>query len=180
MQEAAAFYKASGEMTIHFTAKSYWSATENWQSQNGSLFLGAKHAFRLETKGLVIVSDGQTMWKYNTAHEQVTIQDASAGLGSMHPSKVLFEFLNCEPISVQTQGKKNIVLTLHPSGGLKNFDSLSVVLSVKSKQPKEIFTTDAAENRWHYILNKMKTNVRHKKALFTFTPPKSAEVVDLR
>ncbi|MFC1585345.1 outer membrane lipoprotein carrier protein LolA [Fibrobacterota bacterium] len=183
MLEAVQYYSTARSLVIEFKADMYWSATEEWNPSQGKLWLWGKNQFHLFLPEIEVVSDGKTLWKYSRENKQVVVENFEDSGESTHPSQILFEFLQCEPLSLERIREKKrqyYRIVLDASKHSRNFDSLVVYLDPKSHAPQVIKTLDAAENRSIYRIRKMKRDVGFKKKDFVFSIPKGVEVVDVR
>lgn len=183
MVKAVEFYQKVKNLSIEFKADTYWSATEEWNSYKGSLWLSEKDKFHLFLPELEMVSDGKTLWRYSRENKQVVVENFEDSGENVHPSRILFDFLKCTPRSMKEvveNKKKYLQIDLDVSGDLKNYDSLRVLLETGSFAPYKIKTVDVAENKSVYTITSIKRNVKFKKKSFQFTVPKGVEEVDLR
>jgi outer membrane lipoprotein carrier protein len=182
MKKAYEFYQSAKSLSIEFTADVYWLATETWNKSEGALWLREKDEFHLFLPEMEMISDGKMLWKYSKENKQVVLENYEGSSTNAHPSQILFKFLKCNPVSLDTireEKQSYLKISMDVQKDLKEYDSLDVYLHLKSFKPYKICTVDAAENKSIYTVHKIKRNVAFKKKAFQFSVPKGVELVDL-
>jgi outer membrane lipoprotein-sorting protein len=59
---------------IDFEQRTYWYVRERESRVRGKIILGTNNRFNVSTSRLNFVSDGETLWEYNSRQRQVRIQ----------------------------------------------------------------------------------------------------------
>ena len=138
----------------------------------------------LDLNDRTIICDGHTIWNYHPSRKNVTINEIKSR-PSTSLDIVLFNFLyNYQPKElnevmigrVSYQG-----LELIPKNGKSamGIQSLTIFVKKGSSEIRRISAVDGNQTMaWE--LESMKINTSFSDALFTFIPPKNAEVIDLR
>ena len=118
---------------------------------------GKAWSLKLELAGIKFYSDGESMWQHNVEQKQVLIKAVEDLSSSLHPSELLFKYLNCKALSVGEGafgGQKLWVLKLDPSKYKGQFTKMEVWLSQKDFSPVRLFTVDPSGNSsWYNIVN---------------------------
>ena len=126
-------------------------------NQQGKLMVAEGDKFKLELAGIKFYSDGESMWQHNVEQKQVLIKAVEDLSSSLHPSELLFKYLNCKALSVGEGafgGQKLWVLKLDPSKYKGQFTQMEVWLSQKDFSPVRLFTVDPSGNSsWYNIVN---------------------------
>ncbi len=138
----------------------------------------------LDLNDRTIICDGHTIWNYHPSRKNVTINEVRSR-PSTSLDIVLFNFLyNYQPKELKEVmiGKESYQgLELIPKNGKSAMGIQSLTLFVKkgNAEIKRITAIDGNQTMvWN--LESMKINTSFSDALFTFIPPKNAEVIDLR
>ena len=151
---------------------------------DGSLKALRSGKYHLSVSDRVIICDGKTIWNYVPARQNVTINTLKSKPSSSLDI-VLFTFLyNYQPQSLKdyTVGKSTYQgLELVPKNGktAMGIKSLTVFVKKGGSEIKRIRAIDGQQELvWE--INTLKTNTSFSESLFSFSPPKGAEIIDLR
>ncbi len=183
LAKAIAFHREAKDLSLKFAAKVYTSALDKVDAYAGKLLLKGTDRFRLEIPGGTYVSDGQSYWEYHPQNKQVIWKRAKDMQGQALPGEVLLRFLDSDPISVANakEGRKDYLeMRLDPSRAMKNLDSLAVLLDKSDYSVHRISSRDVSGNEAVYTVSSVKRNAGIKDKEFVYSPPKGAEVVDMR
>jgi outer membrane lipoprotein-sorting protein len=138
----------------------------------------------LDLNDRTIICDGHTIWNYHPSRKNVTINEIKSR-PSTSLDIVLFNFLyNYQPKELKEVmiGRESYQgLELIPKNGKAAMGIQSLTIFVK-KGNSEISRISAVDGNqtMAWELASMKINTSFSDALFTFIPPKNAEVIDLR
>ncbi|MBU0558950.1 MAG: outer-membrane lipoprotein carrier protein LolA [Bacteroidetes bacterium] len=144
---------------------------------SGKFFYKKKSKFKIDLKFHKIISDGKTIWNYDSRFNRVIVNDQENDVSSFSIDKILYEYPSQCDLSVQSTTGNTTVIILKPKNGLLNFDSafLTLVNSFISK----IIITDFNGNKIEFILNNIQFISQPDKE-FVFNPEKGTEIIDLR
>lgn len=182
LSKAIAFHREAKDLSLKFRAKVYNAALDTEEEYQGRLLLKGDK-FRLEIPGGTYVSDGKSFWEYHPKTKQAILKQASEMEGRPLPGDVLLRFLDSDPLSlapVKDGGKEYLEMRLDPSRAMKNLDSLAVRLDKRDYSLHRVSSRDVSGNEARYTVVSVKRNAGLKDKEFAFTPPKGAEVVDMR
>ena len=178
-------YRSVKTLKIEFRQINRFQLTKTESEIFGTLFLGGKDKFRLETEDQVMVSYGKTFWRYNKLDQQVLID-----YPKKEDQEVLFrDFLYdikdkyfAELVEERKDGKKKIfVVKLIPRESDQSFfTSIKVWLEDRSWKIRRVIYQDYNENETEFQIEGMEINPQFRPATFQFSPPDGVEVVDLR
>ncbi|NOX37002.1 MAG: outer membrane lipoprotein carrier protein LolA [Calditrichaeota bacterium] len=178
-------YRSLQTLRIEFRQISRFQLTKTESEIYGTLLLSGKDKFRLETEDQVMVSNGETFWRYNKLDQQVLID-----YPKKEDQEVLFrDFLYdikdkyfAELVEEKKDGKKKIfVVKLIPKESDQSFfTSIKVWLEDKSWKIRRVVYRDYNDNETEFQIEHMELNPQFSPATFEFAPPEGVEVVDLR
>lgn len=140
--------------------------------------------YHLAVSDRTIICDGNSIWNYYPARKNVTI-NALKSRPSSSLDIVLFTFLyNYQPRSLKeyTIGKSVFQgLELIPKNSKTAMGIKTLTLFIK-KGGSDIKRIQASEGQQEQIweIESLKINASFSESLFTFSPPKDIEIVDLR
>ena len=140
--------------------------------------------YHLAVSDRTIICDGNSIWNYYPARKNVTI-NALKSRPSSSLDIVLFTFLyNYQPKSLKeyTIGKSVFQgLELIPKNSKTAMGIKTLTLFIK-KGGSDIKRIQASEGQQEQIweIESLKINASFSESLFTFSPPKDIEIVDLR
>lgn len=183
LQKSKAWFKTGSSWVLNFNVKVYTAGSLDVSEQDGSLLVGDNNKFRLSVPGITFISDGVSLWQWNIEQKQVLIKSIEDLSSTLHPSELLFKYLNCKATAVREEkwNKKNVfVLTLNPSKYADQFKAMEVWLSAKDYSPVRLFTTDKMDNVSQYEISNLKVIKKTTSADFTFKSSKDIDEVDMR
>ena len=144
------------------------------------IFLFKKgNKIRIETKQLIIVSDGVTSWNYNKKDNKVIISkydENDPGVFSIN--KLVYSFPQECDISANTANGER-VLTFIPKSYKYNFDSINIWLNDENLISK-VFIKDSELGNTEVDFSNYKLNRNFKDSEFSFTSPEGSKIIDLR
>lgn len=157
LNKSKAWFKTGKAWNLDFQLQVFMANSPDIVSQKGSLLVTDGDKFKLEIMGIRFYSDGESIWQWNVEQNQVLIKDVEDLSQALHPSELLFKYLNCKAISLSegTYNKKKLwVLKLDPSKYAGQFTQMEVWLDPKDFSPVRLYTIDPENNTsWYNILN---------------------------
>ncbi|HHX15353.1 MAG TPA: outer membrane lipoprotein carrier protein LolA [Fibrobacter sp.] len=183
LDKSKAWFKSGSSWSLNFHVKVFPAGSPDVSEQRGSLLVGEKNRFRLVVPGIVFFSDGVSLWQWNQDQKQVLIKAIEDLSSTLHPSGLLFKYLNCRATAVREEVWKNkpvYVLTLDPSKYDDQFKDMEVWLSAKDYSPVRLFTTDDLGNASQYEISDLKIVKKTTIADFTFKGSKEIDEIDMR
>lgn len=183
LQKSKSWFNTGSSWALDFQVKIFPAGSPDVSEQKGSLLVGENNRFRLSVPGITFFSDGVSLWQWNIEQKQVLIKAIEDLSSTLHPSELLFKYLNCQAISVredQWNKKKVFVLTLDPAKYGDQFKAMEVWLSAKDYSPVRLFTVDHMDNLSQYEISNLKVVKKTTLADFTFKSSKDIDEVDMR
>lgn len=183
MEKSKAWFKSGKAWNLSFRVQVFYVDSPEIASQDGKLLVAEGDRFVLEMAGIKFYSDGESLWQHNVEQKQVLIKAVEDLSSSLHPSELLFKYLNCKAKSIsegEFGGEKLWVLKLDPSKYAGQFTQMEVWLSNKDFSPKRLFTVDPSGNgSWYNIVN-LKVMKMVSAEDFKYKPIKGVDEIDMR
>lgn len=183
MSKSQAWFKTANAWSLDFKLQVFYAESPDVASQQGSLLVAEGNRFKLDIAGIKFYSDGESLWQYNVDQKQVLIKAVEDLSSSLHPSELLFKYLNCKAEKLgegEFSGQKLWVLTLNPSKYAGQFTKMEVWLSKKDFSPVRLYTVDPSGNAsWYNIVN-LKVVKKFKDDDFRYKPIKGVDEIDMR
>ncbi len=177
------WFKSGKAWSLDFQLQVFYADSPDIVSQRGSLQVAEGDKFKLDVAGIKFYSDGESMWQYNVEQKQVLIKAVEDLSSALHPSELLFKYLNCKAVGVKESEynkQKLWVLTLNPAKYAGQFTQMEVWLSPKDFSPVRLFTVDSEGNSsWYNILN-LKVLKKFTDADFRYKPVSGVDEIDMR
>jgi outer membrane lipoprotein carrier protein len=183
MTKSAQWFHASRGWSLDFGVILYYADSPETATQQGSLLVGENNRFRLTIPGIVFYSDGITIWQWNKDQKQVLIKSVEDLSSTLHPSELLFKYLNCKATAVKKdvwKGQPVYVLTLNPSRYGKQFKAMEVWLSAGDYSPVRLCTTDSMGNVSWYNISNLRRQQKIADAEFLYKHSKDVDEIDMR
>ncbi len=145
----------------------------------GILILKKENKLRIDTRNLIIVTDGTTSWSYNKKQNKVIISNYDENdPGVFSISELVYELPADSEIKLTIENGQN-VLTLTPNSYEYNFNSVKLYLSEDNLISKVVID-DAAIGKVEAKFSNYKLNQNLKDSEFLFNPPEGSKIIDLR
>lgn len=183
MEKSKAWFKSSKAWSLNFKVQVFYADSPDITSQQGSLTVAEGDKFTLDLAGIQFYSDGESLWQYNVEQKQVLIKAVEDLSSSLHPSELLFKYLNCKAKQIGDgtfNGQKLWVLKLDPSKYAGQFDQMDVWLSKKDFSPVRLYTVDpAGTSSWYNIID-LKVVKKISDSDFKFKSIPGVDEIDMR
>jgi outer membrane lipoprotein carrier protein len=177
-------YDAVTDAELRFAQKVRFSMTKVEQQVSGTLFIKKKNKYRVEMDDRVIVTDGETIWSYSAANNQVVIDKFKQDEQSLSPEKILVgtpdNFTATLVGEEKLGGFETTVLKLVPKDEQSFIYSLRLWVDEKEWMIRQVEVVDVSEKQTVYSVLQVRTNTGLQDSRFVYQIPKGAEVVDLR
>lgn len=172
-------------LSVHFEARYFAPGSEDVQVDAGRLYMATGGRFRTETGQQTIVSDGQSIWMFNSLENQVIIRDIESGAEDLiTPQKLLYEYperYRIQEVKEQTySGSSCDLLVLIPKEETDPARQLHVWIDQSENLTRKFLLEDWADNVTVFEFEAFRLNEKLPEETFRFTPPEGAEVIDMR
>ena len=183
LDKSKAWFKSGKAWSLNFRAQIFQTDSPEMQTQSGSLVVTEGDKFKLDLSGIKFYSDGESLWQWNVEQKQVLIKAVEDLSSSLHPSELLFKYLNCKALEmseVEYSKQKLWALKLDPVKYAGQFTKMEVWLSQKDFSPVRLYTEDPSGNStWYSIVNlKVVKNVSNDD--FKYKPVAGVDEIDMR
>lgn len=186
LDQVSAKFKTYKSLAANFSYQIKNKAGKVMATKKGTVQMkGDRYAINLG--GNTIISDGTTVWNYDPAAKEVTVNSVSSSENTITPQKLFTDFYNKDFKYVLDKDDKvgNVPVNkvvMQPLDRSKPIERLYLAID---KATKNIISTTIVEksgNRYVYNLSNLKPNAQIADATFTFDKAKypGVEVVDLR
>jgi chaperone LolA len=143
--------------------------------------------YKVTMDGMVIISDGKTVWNYDKASNEVTVNNVDASGSAMTPQKLLTNFYDKDFFykynGEKKEGKKAYQeIELTPSDKNKPFHKVYLLVDKSTNTISSAKFLEKSGGKYTYSINTMKASVTVNDKDFSFDKAKypGVEVVDLR
>lgn len=183
LAKSQSWFKSGKAWSLDFKLQVFYAESPDVASQRGSLLVADKDRFKLDIAGIKFYSDGESLWQYNVEQKQVLIKAVEDLSSSLHPSELLFKYLNCKADSLgegEFNKQKLWVLKLNPDKYAGQFTKMEVWLSQKDFSPVRLFTVDPEGNAsWYNIIN-LKVEKKVSTEDFRYKAVPGVDEIDMR
>lgn len=140
--------------------------------------------YRVETPGHMFVSNGETVWVYNEADEQVLINNHEDDETSFSISRFFFEYDDSYRVDNTARevlnGEVFYQLQLIPTDPESFFSEVRMWLRASDNLVTRLHVSDLNETQMLFELENIEINPALPNDTFAFEAPEGVEVVDLR
>jgi outer membrane lipoprotein carrier protein len=177
-------YDRIEDAEVRFTQKVKFSLARIEQEVSGTLFFKKENKYRVEFEGQTVVTDGETVWSYSAANNQVLIDRFKMDERSISPERILTaapEDFVPSVVGQEKLGRVDVtVLKMVPQKPAMAIKSMKLWVSESDWLTRKVEIVDLHGKETAYIVNSIKTNAGVPDTRFHFEPPDGVEVVDLR
>ncbi len=177
------WFKSGKAWSLNFRAQVFQADSPDIRTQSGSLLVAEGDRFKLDLLGIKFYSDGQSLWQWNVEQKQVLIKAVEDLSSSLHPSELLFKYLNCKALEMgegEFAGQKLWILKLDPAKYAGQFTKMEVWLSKKDYSPVRLYTEDPAGNATWYGIIDLKVVKKISNEDFKYKPVAGVDEIDMR
>ena len=145
----------------------------------GMLFIKKENKLRIDTKNLIIVSDGKTSWSYNKTGKKVIISSYDENdPGVFSINELVYELPAQSDIELSNYNGQN-VLKLTPNSYEYSFDNVKLWLG-EDNLINKVELNDAAMGKVEVKFSNYQLNQNLIDSDFSFTPPEGSRIIDIR
>ena len=145
----------------------------------GMLFIKKENKLRINTKNLIIVSDGKTSWSYNKTENKVIISSYDENdPGVFSINELVYELPAQSDIELSNDNGLN-VLKLTPNSYEYSFDNVKLWLG-EDNLINKVELNDAAMGKVEVKFSNYQLNQNLIDSDFSFTPPEGSRIIDIR
>jgi outer membrane lipoprotein carrier protein len=177
-------YESISDAQIRFSQKTRFELSKVEQNVSGTLFLKKTNKYRLETDEQTLLTNGETVWAYSTARNQVLIDHFKIDENAVTPEKILAGTPTDYSLTLLGRdriGKTEVVaLKLIPKNDQSMVKTLKLWVDNATWFIKKAEITDVNGKQTEYLVIEMKTNIGLEDSRFIYKVPEGTEVVDLR
>ncbi len=177
-------YDAVTDATLKFSQEVRFPLAGINQRLEGKLLLKKTNKYRVELDGQTIVTDGQTVWSYAVATNQVLIDKFKLNERMLSPERLLTtapdEYASRVVGKEKVGSTETIVLLLTPRSESSSVKSLKLWVDEGTSLVKQVLLVDVNSRETQYTVREIDINRGLEDSRFVFDIPEGVEVVDLR
>ncbi len=173
-------FKSVEDFSANFTQSASISTGKGSGSQSGKFFYKRENKFVVELKNSSIISNGKSVWNYNTKQKRVVINSFSDNPTSFSLENYIYEYPSkCEINSVAAVNGKDEVIELVPKSEDVDFVNAKIWKN-SDDMISRIEVVDNSNIKHTIQLSSIKTDQGIPDSKFDFNPPKGIKIIDLR
>lgn len=177
-------YESVTDATVKFSQETRFALAGINQRVDGKLQLKKTNKYRVELEGQTIVTDGQTVWSYAVATNQVLIDRFKLNERLLSPERLLTtapdEYASRVLGNERIGSTATVVLLLTPRGESSSVKSLKLWVDEGTFLVKQVVLVDVNGRETQYTVRDIDINTGLDDGRFVFDVPEGVEVVDLR
>jgi outer membrane lipoprotein carrier protein len=177
-------YETIQDATARFTQHVKFGFSRIEQDFVGTLTLKKPNKYRVESEQQTFVTDGTTVWAYSPTNKQVLIDRYKENQNTLSPDQFLLHLpanYYATLLGTEKSGDaRRVTLKLVPKDDQSFVKSMKVTIDEGSWIVGKVEIVDVNDTETTYTVQDVKVNTHVGDSLFTFTPPRGTEVVDLR
>ncbi|WP_040605700.1 LolA family protein [Salisaeta longa] len=183
LQAVQARYNALDGLRAQFTQRTTSTFGDGSQTTDGIIWL-QRNRYRIETGTETIVSNGTTLWIYDRVQEQVIIDRVDDRAQGLTPTAFFSDFAARFAVTERRSGTRlgapHAVLTLAAQSDTTRFEALTLWVRTTDRLITQLVARDRNGTSFEIALRTLVPNPSLPANTFRFTPPDTADVVDLR
>ena len=183
MERLRAKYESIDALRAEFTQTMTSEYSDTEETFEGTVILDGDR-YRVEAGQNTFVTDGKVTWIYDTAKNQVLINDYVEDETAFSLNDFFFESnRDFELTSTETEtvdGEAHLVLHLTPKRDDAFFSDVTIWMRERDDLATRLEVLDVNGTKMAFRLDNIELNPPVDDEMFTFTPPEGTEVVDLR
>lgn len=184
LEKARKKYDSLNDAELKFTQISKFPISRLEQRVSGVLQMKKGNRYRVETDEMVVVTDGETVWSYSRANNQVLVDRFKMDDRGFSPERILSaapgDFTPTLIGHEKIGPHETYILKLFPSGEPGFVKSMKLWISESDYLTRKVEMIDANGKETTYQVNDLRINAGLADGRFSYIPPEGADVVDLR
>jgi len=169
-------------LSARFTHTFEWVLAGETQVTRGRLWISGRTRFRLEFEDRIMVSDGETIWDWDQAQNQVLIFNADPERGISNQEQLFLAYtegVEVEGLSEENRGGTLYVTVRIQREAWEDPSSVDIVIDTERLLAVQAEYADGAGNTHTYELHDIDTEAQSPEH-FIFAIPEGVTVVDMR
>ena len=184
LDKVSAKFKTLKTVQANYTLNVTNRAGKSAGKKNGQIFL-KNTKYHITEKSLEITSDGNKMWRYEPAANEVTVSDVDNSNQGITPQRLFTNFYDKDFIyklngTKTVNGKKLSEIELTPTDKRKNFFKVYVYVDQVQQMIVSSKIYENSGNVYEYSISNLKTNVPLDDAMFDFNKAKHPGVDEIQ
>lgn len=177
-------YDRMDDAEVRFSQKVKFANAKIEQEVAGTLQFKKTNRYRVEFEGQMVITDGETVWSYSQANNQVLIDRFKLDERSLSPERILTAAP--EDFSATLIGREKtvhgeaIVLKLVPRDASTVVKSMKLWVYESDWLIHRVEILDQHGKETSYQVSSFKTNIGIPDSRFVYQVPAGVDVVDLR
>ena len=173
-------FKSITDFSADFSQTIFLPNSKQGGSLSGKFYYKRKNKFIVELKNSTIISDGETVWNYDSRQKRVVISSFSDDPTSFSLERYIFDYpALCIVNLVSNEKGKDEIIELVPKDNNIDFQSAKIWKNSDDMISK-MEVVDLADTKYTFQLSSIKINQDIPDSKFDFTPPKGIKIIDLR
>jgi len=178
-------YDHMDNLTAVFRQVQSFKLTGSTSETSGKIYVKNGVKYRFESEDQVIVTDGKTVWTFNSLSNQLIIDNVRKNSGALLPRDLLFKYPKKYYATLLKTEKQNgrtvYLIRLDPKEGTHGFfNNIKIWVEKDSWFIRKIQTTDLNGNSTTFEISAMDTKSKLSDDLFEYKAAPDAEIVDMR
>jgi outer membrane lipoprotein-sorting protein len=173
-------YNGEAPLETKLNLTIYWSVREKEEKKQGSLLLAPGDCFRVTVGSETYVSNGKTLWTYNSRANQVVVKPLADVDLSLHPSRLFETWLATCPFREKVREKGTALLVWKSDSASVPYTSVQAWVQIKTGTVTKCQMTDRNKNLFTYTFSGTVFGKKVPREAFDFVVPKDARVIDSR
>lgn len=147
-------------------------AGKNAGNKSGTIYLKGQK-YQITDKSLQVYSDGNKVWKFEPAANEVTVSTVDPNNQAITPAKLLSNFYDkdfiCKLNGNKNMGGKQLTeIELTPTNKSRNFNKVLVYVDQAQQMITSTKVFENSGNTYAYSINNLKTNTNLSDNIFVF------------
>ncbi|MEJ2053557.1 MAG: outer membrane lipoprotein carrier protein LolA [Calditrichaceae bacterium] len=172
-------------LTATFKQVETFKLTGSQTESVGKIYIAGGKKYRFESEDQVVVTDGESVWTYNSMSKQLLIDEVRENSGALMPRDLLFtypqKYFATLLSETKENGKKLYVVRLDPKNEVYGYvKSIKIWVEDDEWLIHKIEATDVNGNKSYYEITNQDTRTKISDDKFRFVPDEDTEIVDMR
>ena len=191
MKQLSGQYRRVETLQANFREVFEWELTRETIEREGTLAVASDNRFRIDTPEQLLVSDGESIYRYDRVNARVIIEPVGTGGSTLLPRRLLLDFGDdfraVELTETTVAGRDGIRLEIVPCDPDAALIEKVILWVTTPENPGQdiwiihrLKLTDMSGNHTTYFLSDIRLNQPIDPEATSFIPPEGVELFDLR
>jgi outer membrane lipoprotein carrier protein len=172
-------FESISDFSSDFLQSTKLANSEKSVNYKGKFYFEKGNKYRIELKNSRIISNGKTIWNFNTNTKKVVINNIDSDVSAFSIKNIVYDYPAQSIVKFLGKEDDFNLIQLKPKKETDNFELIKLWID-ENNLIKKVKIIDTSNSEITFELSNIKLNQKIPDDSFNFIPPQGVEIIDLR